>query len=184
MRSLSLGFTLFVFLVSILNAQMCAMHGGMAPPTSRALPDHGAAQQEVAAICANWGAQPIPVFQQHGIQNAFAARDGYIIYDPAFFNQIVLRFGRSATIIFLAHECGHILRPNVAGANPGVPPQWSEEWKADFFAGQTAFRMGIDPRGFAALLTNFPPSWSHPNSYSRSVAIHQGWVAAGGRPLF
>tara|TARA_R110002096_G_scaffold362892_1_gene556021 strand:+ start:1121 stop:1705 length:585 start_codon:yes stop_codon:yes gene_type:complete len=187
LAALSLYALAFGFTTAHAQRPMCGFTQGGGFAQEPAHPDRGAAFQEVVAICRVHGAAPIPVFSQRGVNNALAFppvlnRTGYIVFDPDFFNGIVARHGRAATVGILAHEVGHIL----TGIRvPNMIADWSDEARADYFAGYTLARMNISRRGVQSWLATegFFPSHRHPDGFTRIQIVENGYIAGGGNPF-
>ncbi len=159
--------------------------GGGAGPM---LVDGGLALGQVQTICRQWNIPMIPIYRQEGLRNAVAYTpspsmpQGFIVFDPSFFNALCQRHGRETGMGILAHEVGHI------ATGIRVPPMiadWSDEARADHFAGATLARLRVSRAAVkrAFLSDFFAPDHRHPDGVTRVRTLEQGYVWGGGSPF-
>jgi hypothetical protein len=166
----------------------CSFFGGNSGGGVPILEDRGLAVSQVAAICRAWNQPMIPVYRQHGLRNAMALTrspslpHGAIIYDPDLLNDITKRHGNAAGFGILSHEVGHV------ATGVRVPPHfadWSDEARADFFAGVTLARLRVSRTDtMRVFMTDFfTPSHRHPDGFTRIAVLEQGYTWGGGSPF-
>ncbi len=173
----------FLSLSAMSQSALCSLHDYHGSAYSPTMVDNGLAFRQVTKICRLYRRKTIPVYMQYGIENAYAYSNSYgqeyIVYDPNFFNRVSNQYGSAASLGILAHEAGHII---VGVRVPGMIADWSDEARADYFAGYTLAKLGVSPRAIQNMMRieNFYPSYRHPDGYTRATIIEEGYIAGGG----
>lgn len=162
---------------------------GLAPAAPRALQD----VQRVAAATRT----PVWEIYQGGVPNACATvlqkqvftpmgptfqAVPVIVYNPAFLQNAINRYGPWAGIGVLAHECGHHVNMD-ASFYGSFKHSWSKELEADAFAGYALAKLGAslkEAQQFQYTVYDLWGSPSHPDSPKRLAAVQLGWIRGGG----
>lgn len=166
---------------------LCAFLPSIPMPPNPPQPDFqglGAQQVNLIAHLAGWPVR-INVFTQPGVQNAMATGntpwfgDEVVIYDPIFMEGLRQRYGPSAPFGVLAHEVGHIVRGVLV---PGWMPDWSDEMRADHFAGFVLARHGLDLQPLQRCIMELMarPGYRHPDGRTRTAVVRGGYIEGGG----
>jgi len=113
------------------------------------------------------------------VEAAIKHHERYILYNPAFVNQVnEVTENKWASIFILAHEVGHHLDGDTEAGSKSCP---EIELKADQFAGFVLCKMGAT-LGQAQLamyyISNIASSKTHPGRVDRLAAIEKGWNKA------
>lgn len=163
------------------NGALCAFRIGHGiPPAAHLEIDRGTGAEVVEDICRAWGIPPIPVYIDPGSRNAYASTAGYITYDPIWFGEMKRRYGFHAPVGVLAHEVGHIA---LGIRVPNWIQDWSDEARADFFAGYSLAKLRADPRSIQAWLSTEGrmADHRHPDGMTRIAVVREGYKKGGGR---
>jgi len=173
---------------SVFSQEICSMYYtqyGFAH--NQPVLDYGLGAQQVRQICNLHRHAMVPVYCQIGLNNAKAftgdfGGQKYIVYDPVFLGRIFNQYGSDAALAILAHECGHI----ITGINvQGNFADWSDEARADHFAGWTLARLHAGRHAIEMWLVSEAamPDYRHPDGRTRAQVIEQGYILGGGQPF-
>ena len=169
------------------RTEVCSMFSTPgANPQNPPVLDIGFGARQVRRIFDLHGARMVPVYTQTGLNNAMAYTGGpegpFIVYDPKLLNRVFEEYGADASLAILAHECGHI----ITGVRvPGMIADWTDEARADYFAGWTLGKLGGGRRAIQKWLATEAamPDYRHPDGMTRLQIIEQGFVQGGGLPF-
>ena len=141
-------------------------------------PDTGAGAELVARLTQAFGMPDIDVYLAEGTGNAFCIPgsllhgDEVIAYDPQLLRQIGGQFGPEAALGVLAHEVGHGWFGDQV---PNWMFDWSDERRADYFAGRALARLGLDCEPLQDFLRGTVAGWQHPHGELRVFDVAQGY---------
>src|SRR5579863_2680042 len=106
--------------------------------------------------------------------------DAKIVYSPQFFTVAYDKYGEGAILAVLAHEYGHAMGETTPVA--WVKPAWSQELRADAWAGCALAKMDLSEANLAAALkaVSTYPAPSHPAWDLRLPVWRIGYAQCGG----
>ena len=151
-------------------------------PSADAMQLAGRMNQALSPTCSPKCPQ-IAIYRNTTAPNAMlvvTADQAKFVYAPQFFAAVYDKYGDGAIIAIIAHEYGHALAETLPA--PWMKSDWTEELRADAWAGCALAKSNLSANDMAEALTamsKYPPA-TDSNWSLREPALRLGYTHCGG----